>query len=190
MASVANLARFAGAFYQFALANEYPLAGEDALVTIVQWLKPMRRRGYTVPRSALYALRVVNEALGLQLPITASAVIAAARTVRSKIRKQAPLTPHTLVGMILILTQNATMPFGLRAFASGVALMILASFRWEDDQRITEIDKNESVVFGICQRTKSNSEPFYWASSLVWGGGIKSHQVDCAYTSGSRRVCH
>ena len=107
----------------------------------------MHQRGYTVPRSALYALRVVNEALGIQLPITAPAVLGAARTLRSKIRKQAPLMPHTLVERILLTTQNETLPFGLRAYASGIALMILATFRWADAQWITEINKNDSVVF-------------------------------------------
>ena len=168
MDSVANLARFPGAFYQFALENEYPLAGEDALVTIVQWLRPMHQRGYTAPRIALYALRVVKEAIGMQLPLTASAVLGAARTVRSKIRKHAPLTPHTLVEMVLILTQTATMPFGLRAFASGIALTTIAPFRWAGAQRITEINQNDSVIYGICQRTKHNSEPFYW-DPLLWG---------------------
>ena len=98
MASATNLARFAGAFYQFSLANEYPPAGEDALVAVVQWLKPMRRRGYTVPRIAHYSLRVENEALGMQLPLTASAVLGAARAVRSKIRKTGPSNASHLGG--------------------------------------------------------------------------------------------
>ena len=98
MESVTNLSRFPGAFFQFALTNDYPPAGEDALVSVAQWIRPMRQRGYTIHRSALYAFRVVNDALGLQLPLTAQAVLGAARTIRSKIRKQAPLRPYTLVG--------------------------------------------------------------------------------------------
>ena len=46
-------------------------------------------------------------------------------------------------------------------FAPGIALAILATFRWADAQWVTEINKNDSVVYGICQRTKSNSGPFY-----------------------------
>ena len=179
MAAVANLARFAGAFYQFALANGYPPAGEDALVAIVQWLKPMRQRGYAVPRIALYSLRVMNEALWRQLPVTAPAVLGASRTLQSRIRKQAPLTPHTSVVEILLLAQSGTMPFGLRAFASRIAIVILATFRWADAQWIAEIQKNDSVAFGICQRTKSNSEPFYWAA-LLWGA-IKFITMDRTY---------
>ena len=112
----------------------------------------MRERGYTAPRGALYALRVVNEAIGLQLPLTTLAVLGAARTHRSKIRKQAPLMPHTLVGEILLLTPNSSMPPGLRAPASGISLMALATFRWAEAQRITEINRIDSAVFGISQR--------------------------------------
>ena len=166
MGPLTNLARFAGAFFQFALTNDIPPAGEDALVTAAQWIKPMRARGHTVPRGALYALRVMNEAIWLQLPLTTPVVLGAARAHRSKIRNQAPLMPYTLVGEILLLTQNSSMPFGLRAFASGISLMIIATFRWADAQWITEINKNDAVVFGICQRTKSNSALFYWASPL------------------------
>ena len=141
VASVAKLARFDGAFFQFAPANNLPPAGEDALVTAVQRIKPMHQRGYTAPRGALYALRVVNEALGRQLPLTAPAVLGVSKTVRSRIRKQAPLTPYTLAGGIMLLTQNATMPFGLQAFASGIAFVTLSTFRWDGVQWIAEANK-------------------------------------------------
>ena len=39
--------------------------------------------------------------------------------------------------------------------------MAIATFRWAGAQRITEINKNDSVVIGVFRRTKSNSEPFY-----------------------------
>ena len=126
----------------------------------------MRVRGYTVPRGALYALRVANEALRMQLPLTAPAALGAARARRSKIRKQAPLTPHTLVGMILLLTQNSNMPFSLLAVASGISLMVLATFRRADAHRVAEINRIDSVVPGIPQRIKSNYGPFYWAAPL------------------------
>ena len=174
MAPLTNLARFAGAFFQFALANDLPPSGRDSLVTVAQWINPMRARGCAVPRGALYALRVVNEAIGLQLPLTAPAVLRLARTHRSKIRKQAPLAPHALVGQILLLTQNSSMPFGLMAFASGIPLMILATFRRADAQWITEINRDDSVVCGICRRTKSNPEPVYLDSPL--DGVLNSHK--------------
>ena len=106
----------------------------------------MRQRGYTVPRGALYALRVANAAPWLQLPLTAPVVLGAARTHRSKIRKQAPLAPYALAVVTLLLTQNRSMPFGLRAVASGIALMSLAAFRRGDAQWVAEIDRNDSVV--------------------------------------------
>ena len=84
MASITNLARFAGTFFQFALTNDYPPSGEDALISVAQWVRPMHERGYTVPRGPLYALRVVNEAIGLQLPLTDPAVLGDARIHRSK----------------------------------------------------------------------------------------------------------
>ena len=81
--------------------------------------------------------------------ITAPAVLGAARTRRPQIRKQAPSMPHTLVKKILPLAQNATVTLGLRAFAAGIASMILAKFRWADAQWITDIDKNDFAAFGI-----------------------------------------
>ena len=154
MAPLANLDRFAGAFFKFALENEHPPAGEDSLVTIAQWVKPNHERGYTVPRSALYALRVANEALGMKLPLTAPAVLGVARTHRSKIRTQAPLMPYALVEKILLIAPNSSMPIGLQAFASGISLMTIATFRRADAHRITEINKNGSAVLGIFQRYK------------------------------------
>ena len=81
MASVTNLSRLAGSFFRFALAIDYPPAWEDALVSAVQWIVPMRQRGDTVPRIALYALQVVSEALGIQLPLTAPVVLCDARVL-------------------------------------------------------------------------------------------------------------
>ena len=164
--SVRNIARFAGAFAQFAYVRGLPTTGEDSLAAIVQWLKPLHTRGFTVPRNGLYALRVIDEALGLQLPIRSPAVLAAARTTRSKIRKQAPLMPYTFVIKIIQTAEDSSISPGLRAFASGIVLMIMATFRWADVQWINEINQNETVVFGVCQKTKSNSEPFYWAAPL------------------------
>ena len=63
MAAISNLARFAGAFFQFDLTAGLPPEGEDALATVPQWLRHMRERGYTVHRGALCDLRVVNEAV-------------------------------------------------------------------------------------------------------------------------------
>ena len=85
MASLTNLARVDCAFFQFAMTNDLPPAGEDARVTVAQWIKPMRERGYAAPRGALYALRVVNESIELQLPLTSPAVLGVARTHRSKL---------------------------------------------------------------------------------------------------------
>ena len=104
----------------------------------------MHARGRPVPRSALYASRVVNEAVATQLPLTAPAVLGVARTRRSKIRMQAPLTPHTLVGGIILLTQNSRMPFGLRTFASRISTMIIATFRRAEAQWVAEINKNDA----------------------------------------------
>ena len=162
--AVKNIARFAGAFFQFALLGQLPFAGEDALVAIAQWLKPLRKRGFTVPRNGLYALRVLDEDLGLKLQLRPPAVLAAARTVKSTVRKQAPLMPYELVKKILFIAEDVAAAPGLRAFAPGISLMILATFRWADVQWITEIQQNDSVVFGICQKTKSNADPFYWAA--------------------------
>ena len=70
--------------------------------------------------------------------------------------------PHNLVGNILVVTQHSTAAFGLRAFASGVSLMIIATLRWPDAQLVTEIDKKKDfVVFSVLQREKSNAQPFY-----------------------------
>ena len=97
MEAVNNLALFASAFSQFSLMGDLHPAGADAIAAIFQRLRPMRERCYTSPRGALYALRVVNEAIGLELPVTASAVLGAARTRRSKIRKKAHQMPRNLV---------------------------------------------------------------------------------------------
>ena len=44
LASVANFARVAGAFFQYALANTPPPAGEDDLVNIALRLKHLHAR--------------------------------------------------------------------------------------------------------------------------------------------------
>ena len=44
--------------------------------------------------------------------------------------------------------------------------MTIATFRWADAQRVAEINRDDSVVFDICQRTKSNYGPFYWVAPL------------------------
>ena len=115
---------------------------------------------------------MLGEALGLQLPGRPPAVLAAARTVRSKVRKQAPPMPYTLVMKILLTAEDCPRAPGIRAFASGISLMIMATFRWADVQWISEINQNDTVVFGICQKAKSNAGQFYWASPL--GGFLKS----------------
>ena len=129
MTTATNLARFGGAFFQAALTNGILPAGEGALATTAQRLRPTRERGYASPRGALYAIRVVYEALGLELPATAPVVVGAARTHRSKIRKQTPSTPSALAGGIFLFTRNTTISFGLRAFASGIPLATIATFR-------------------------------------------------------------
>ena len=152
--AVRNIARCAGAFFQFSLAKNIPAPCEDSLAAIAQWLKPLRARGFTAPRNGLCALRVIDEALGVQLPIRSPAVLAASRTARSQIRKQAPLMPYTLVIKILRAAEDNSTPPGLRAFASGISLMIMATFRWADAQWINEINQNDTVVFGICQKNE------------------------------------
>ena len=55
--------------------------------------------------------------------------------------------PYALVKKILLVAEDVAAAPGLRAFASGISLMILATFRWADAQWITEIHQNDSLVF-------------------------------------------
>ena len=143
------------------MASDYPPDGEDSLVSVDRRIRPIRQRGYTAPRGALYALRVASKALRQKLPLPDPSVLGAARAHRSEIRKIPHSMPYTW-------WENPT-PYSERDhffWPTGIRV----SFIINDHRHITtgrcpagrRNRQNEYVVFGAFQMAKSNPDLFYW----------------------------
>ena len=173
--AVKNLTRFPIAFRQFSLRDAIPFAGGDAVVTPVQWPKPFRESGYAVPRGALYALRVFDEALRMPLPVRTPAVLAAARVLRPMIRKRAPLLPYEAVLKILSIDSGKYAEDGTIAFAPGISLMILASYRWSGTKWAADMNLNDDVARAyLPKKAKTYTAPFYWGGHLEGLAGLRA----------------
>ena len=112
-----NVLRFVSGFHDFASANQppSPLAGEAAVITITCWLDVVACRGPTVPEMARYALVVLAEALGINLPLSHPAVVKATKLTKPK-TKHDPIIPAEFVSLLEKEATNKVNLEGVRVY--------------------------------------------------------------------------
>ena len=164
-AGLRKICKFAAAYHQFCVrpTPNLALVGPDSVVPLAQWLLSLHGRGRTVSRTAKYCLKVFGEALGLDFQVSHPAAMAAVTSKVVKLTKQAPCIPLETIKVIERLSHDPRYPSGLRYFAACVILMTLASFRYKNTTRITDIRYDITTISGMCAPCKSNKSPFTWA---------------------------
>ena len=178
-ASAMVTARFAHQFADFVenLRREIPkapLAGPDSHVSIIRFLDHIRPRGHTVPNAARVSLAAWGAAVGCELDTENRGVLYAARGDPSIPRKTSPEMPLCLIRGLERVACDVEYPLARRSFAGGILLMVFASLRYSDAQRIAEIHKNETSVYGRMSCSKTKHGALYpWACPLK---GLETNQ--------------
>ena len=164
-----KVCRFTFEFIQFAHAEfpPLPISGPSSQFTIVAWLDHIRERGPTLPHLGRYCLLAFSEALGIDLPVHAPAVRAAALAARSKPPKSAEGMPLELVLALQHSANDPNLLGGVRLAASFFCLMTFASLRFSDTKDLTDLWVTETAICGKSVNHKSRAgHATAWAAPL------------------------
>ena len=91
-----SVAWFVSSFVVFASENRMPFIGQHAVFCISAWLRSIRPRGPSVPKTGRYPLNVYNEILSLELPLNHPAVLAEIKKRPETIGGVSPPLPRRL----------------------------------------------------------------------------------------------
>ena len=135
-------------YIQFAKEMNLPYVGPASLVTIVEWLDSIRKRGDSAPQQGLHALTVYNETLELGWNLEHPAIKTAKRDNKKRLRKQAPAVPLEFIIAVEKAATEASQKTGVRLFCSCYLLTVLASLRFADTVEIDAMFKTDTVLAG------------------------------------------
>ena len=163
--SIKAAAKFADQYADYVLhlreENEkVPLSGKDATVALTGFLELVRERGQSVPHAAKSALTVWGEATRTKLPLTEKEVVFAARKDREREQKRAPPLQVEFIKMMENIATDENSEWGRRNFAASILLMVFASLRFSDVQRLKSLHITRNTIHGklLDSKTKVGAE--------------------------------
>ena len=170
-----KVAGFVSAFVAFAAGLQRKFYGKLALFAVVPFLTSLAHRGRSVPPLARWALKVFDEALSLELPLSHPAVLNAVRKgdMGPKQPKQAPMLPLELLRAIDDACRDESRPYGLRLYSALFMVMTMASLRFGDTKVVFFVWVSETALCGHSRDLKKKGRPiFTWAAPLAGVQGM------------------
>ena len=140
-----------------------PLAGNDAMFMLADFIRTTRLRGVTVPEATRAGLKSFANALSIEWDLDNRLIVKAAEVIRNDTPKQAPALSVETVMKLENLAGDTKNPLAFRVFCSAVCLSVHGSFRFADCQSIDKLTVTEKCIKGITTTKTSKGNPIPWA---------------------------
>lgn len=171
---VAGLVKF---YLEVRQETKVELTGPQSLVLLRDYLESLAERGRAVPaEEAKSAFSVWADALGIDWPLSNALITSAASVETNETPKQAPAMALSTVRALEELAIDPLVAPYKRACAAGILLMIYASLRFSDAQRLRSFEVNDDAAHGTilsCKTRKVRGQFWPWACPMQGLTGSK-----------------